>query len=228
MSPKFAAMLFCLTAVCSADLSAQNSVQTEGDRDYRDSRNQSLLQSVEGYHFNLDVQMLLRGQNGAEYPGPDLKFVLRYFPNHPGALDAMGRLWHRYRNSVRSVPPRLEGYQNADYYFTRASNFAPDDGVVRMLYGAYLLRSGRNDQALIQYEASLDLEPKSPEVHYNAGLFFVAFGDHERAIESAKFAYEAGFPLPGLRNKLMKIGVWDGVVEKTPDRNHLDHQLTDK
>jgi len=223
MSPKFITKLLCLTLVFSADLSAQ-----EGDRDYRDPRNQSLLQSVEGYHFNLDVQMLVRGQFGAENPGPDLKFVLRYFPNHPGALDAMGRLWHRHRNTTKPVPKGLEGYQNADYYFDRAIGLVPDDGVVRMLYGAYLFRSDRNDLALIEYDASLRLEPESPEIHYNAGLFFVAVGDHERAVKNAKFAYKAGFPLPGLRNKLMTNGAWDGVVEKTPDREHLDHQLTNK
>ena len=222
MSPRFVTILLSLALLTSADLSAQKSVQKEGDRDYRDPRNQSLLQSVEDYHFNLDVQMLVRGAYGAENPGPDLRFVLRYFPNHPGALDAMGRLWLRHQKSGRSIPLSLEGYQNADYYFRRAINFAPDDGVVRMLYGVYLFRSGRNELALIQYEASLYLEPESAEINYNAGLFFVAVGEYERAKKCARFAYGAGHPLPGLRNKLMKNGVWDGVIEKMTDRKTDD------
>jgi len=38
--------------------------------------------------------------------------------------------------------------------------------------------------------------------------------DYELAIIYAKKAYELGFPLPGLRNKLMKIGKWDGKLDE--------------
>ncbi len=33
----------------------------------------------------------------------------------------------------------------------------------------------------------------------------------------AKKAYELGFPLPGLRNRLKKVGKWDGILEERSD-----------
>ncbi len=43
--------------------------------------------------------------------------------------------------------------------------------------------------------------------------------DYEQAIVHAKKAYELGFPLPGLRNKLMKTGKLDEEVRDEVDEN---------
>lgn len=53
------------------------------------------------------------------------------------------------------------------------------------------------------YEA---VDGKSAEVCYNLGLISLELGDVDDAEKYAKLAYEQGFPLPGLRNKLKKLG----------------------
>jgi tetratricopeptide (TPR) repeat protein len=52
---------------------------------------------------------------------------------------------------------------------------------------------------------------ESAEVQYNLGLINLEAGDVDAAVENAKRAYELGYPLPGLRNKLVKLGRWSGA-----------------
>ena len=46
--------------------------------------------------------------------------------------------------------------------------------------------------------------------HYNLGLLYVRKKDYDKARASADKAYGAGFPLPGLKNKLLEAGQWRG------------------
>jgi tetratricopeptide (TPR) repeat protein len=66
---------------------------------------------------------------------------------------------------------------------------------------------GRLDEAketLLRGLVSLD--GASAEINYNLGLVYLELGDLDEAEKYAKFAYELGFPLPGLRVKLEKLG----------------------
>lgn len=191
----------------SCDVFAQVYSDSSAPWDYRDPRYKDNLAIVDKYHFNLDVQLLRSGQS-SDFVGPDLVFILRYFPNHYPALDTMMRLWRMHERGGAGIPTGLSGQQTPDSYFERAIEFVPDDGVVRMLYGAYLLNSGQLDRALMAYETALNLEPDSPEVHYNAGLFYVETGNLEAAMRHAEIAYEMGYPLPGLRKRLESAGAW--------------------
>jgi tetratricopeptide (TPR) repeat protein len=49
-------------------------------------------------------------------------------------------------------------------------------------------------------------EGKSAEICYNLALISLELGDIDDAEKYAKLAYEQGFPLPGLRTKLEKLG----------------------
>ena len=51
-------------------------------------------------------------------------------------------------------------------------------------------------------------EGKSAEIHYNLGLIYLELGDADRALEQAHAAYALGYPLPGLRNRLQRMGKW--------------------
>jgi tetratricopeptide (TPR) repeat protein len=51
-------------------------------------------------------------------------------------------------------------------------------------------------------------EGKSAEIHYNLGLIYLELGDADRALEQAHAAYGLGYPLPGLRNRLQRMGKW--------------------
>ena len=69
-------------------------------------------------------------------------------------------------------------------------------------------------KARVQYEIALEMTPDSPEVHYNLGLFYYDLGNMGLAVKHGRKAYEIGYPLPGLKDKLIKKGVWDKIVSQ--------------
>ena len=161
------------------------------------------LPIVETYHFDKGVEAL-KGQEGSgASEGGDLDYTLRAFPNHHRALDAMGR----YQLQLKQSPVPGAHY-TAECYFERAMAFAPDDGVTRMVYAIYLTRKGDRDAALTRYLEAEKLIPESSELHYNLGLLYTSMERYDDAVTQAQKAYAGGFPLPGLKNKLIRLGVW--------------------
>jgi tetratricopeptide (TPR) repeat protein len=62
------------------------------------------------------------------------------------------------------------------------------------------------EEALLRGDAAT--EGKSPEINYNLGLLLVDMKDYDGAVERAKRAYELGYPLPGLKKKLVRLDKW--------------------
>jgi tetratricopeptide (TPR) repeat protein len=172
-----------------------NLANSVGPFDYYDRDARPALSNVETNHFTPDVEALRTGKTDVRIIG-DIDFVLRHFPNHPRALNAVATY------ALRGGQFRKDGIPSADCYFRRALVIRPEDATVRMLYANYLTRRGSIERAMEQYEEALRLAPESPEVNYNAGLFFVGQGDIERAKQLASAAYAGGYPLPGLRRKI--------------------------
>ncbi|MCX2981315.1 hypothetical protein EYC98_10610 [Halieaceae bacterium IMCC14734] len=52
-------------------------------------------------------------------------------------------------------------------------------------------------------------EGKSMEIHYFLGLNYHQKGMYDLSLQHAKAAYKLGYPLPGLKNKLMRSGHWE-------------------
>ena len=50
---------------------------------------------------------------------------------------------------------------------------------------------------------------ESADIHYNLGLVYLKLGDHNDAAERAYQAYKLGYPLPGLRRQLKRLGYWN-------------------
>jgi len=173
-----------------------------GPFDYRDpvARAQS-LGIVETYHFTPEVESLSQARSGTIIG--DLDYTLRAFPNHHRALASLSRY---VLNGGKILPGSR--IPSAECYFKRAMAFQPEDAVVCMLYANHLARSGNRKSARDQYEAALRLDPNSPETNYNAGLFFVGEKEYERARSLAEVAYAGGYPLPGLKNLLIRAGEW--------------------
>lgn len=55
---------------------------------------------------------------------------------------------------------------------------------------------------------------QSAEIHYNLGLILLELGDADGALVYGQKALLEGYPLPGLKKKLMQIGRW---VEPSPN-----------
>jgi Flp pilus assembly protein TadD len=161
---------------------------------------------VEKYHFNSDVENLRAGMTTTIHG--DLAYTLRVFPNHHRALNAMARLW-RLSEQQGKLPRGAPPNRAPDYWFRNAMKFAPHDGTVPLLYAIHLQKLENFDGALKYYKKAEKLLPNSPEVHYNLGLLYVERREFHLAKLHAKKAYDLGFPLPGLRNKLIRAGVWE-------------------
>jgi Flp pilus assembly protein TadD len=174
-----------------------------GPFDYSDPQIRAeKLYVVESYHFTPDVEQLRAGKSSTV--AGDLDYTLRAFPNHHRALNSMARLGLAKGN--------MSGARySVDCYFDRAIRWRPEDPVVRGIYANYLFKKGDTVGARQQYDEALRLGPNSPEISYNAGLFFVAQKDYDRARALAKVAYAGGYPLPGLKNKLQEAGEWTGL-----------------
>lgn len=158
--------------------------------------------TVELPHFPPYVESLKKGAT-SERIGHDIDFVLRAFPNHHRALMAMAKLSRREK---RSTP--LGANYPIDCYFERAIRFQPDDPMPYGIAGAYFAQSGQRDTALTYLEKAGELSDGNANLHYNLGLAYLELGLTERAVEQAKRAYAAGFPLEGLKNRLRALGAW--------------------
>ena len=77
-----------------------------------------------------------------------------------------------------------------------------------MIYANYLAKKGRNAEALKQLNEAVQLGEDSANLQYNIGLVYFNLGKFDEALNYAHSAYQAGFPLPGLRDKLKKAGKW--------------------
>lgn len=160
------------------------------------------LPIVEQFHFTREVEALKRGRSGPV--ATDLDYTLRAFPNHHRALFAVIRLAtdkkKRDQSEVgeMSTPPEC--------YLKRALVFRPNDGAVHMLFGLYLHRLDKLDEAETHYRKAVELMPRSAEAHYNLGLLLVDQKRYEDAVPEAQLAYKLGYPLSGLRKRLASAG----------------------
>jgi tetratricopeptide (TPR) repeat protein len=99
--------------------------------------------------------------------------------------------------------------EKADEYLDRALAAQPHDALAYV--GKALLQrdmkklEAARDTLLRGDEA---VEGRSVEIHYNLGLILLELGELDRAYEYASKAYAAGYPLPGLKERLKKAGAW--------------------
>ncbi len=101
-----------------------------------------------------------------------------------------------------------------DCWFERAIKFRADDAAVRAIYAIYLVKAGRIEMALGQYKVAIELKPDSADAQYGIGLVYAKMGNYDLAYEHAVKAYELGYPLPGLRNRLIRAGAWKEKLDE--------------
>ena len=171
-----------------------------GPYDYRSDKDK--LPIVLGAHFTPEVMSLVKGKT-AIYPGGDIDYTLRAIPNHPAALLAMVRLGEKEKTDK----PRGARY-TVECYLNRAIRFRNDDSMVKMIYASYFAKNGRGNDALKYLNDAADLGEESANLYYNMGLIYLDLLQYDKALTNAHRAYQMGFPLPGLRDRLKKAGKW--------------------
>lgn len=172
-----------------------------GPWDYRTTK-PGQIRMVENRHYSENVRALKRGESTDDV-GSDLAYTLRVFPNHPHALLSMAA-WSLKTNAN---PPRNTHF-TVECWFERGIHFRPDDATVKMVYGIYLIKKGKPSDAVKQFKAAEAQGETSANLYYNLGLAYLDANEYDKALASAHRAYAAGFPLPGLKNRLVRAGKW--------------------
>ena len=193
--------LFALSA-SGEDLFCPHIGHGYGPFDYTNAEHRATkLPIVEQYHFTPNVEMLQSGNFG--HLGGELDYTIKAFPNHHRALNALVHL------ALRDKTTKPKGtVANVECYLDRAAKFQPKDGMVRLIFANYLLKQNKISLAQEQFESAEALMPNNMNVEYNFGLYYFERKNYDKAYEYAKKAYDHGFPLPGLKNKLAKVGKW--------------------
>jgi len=179
------------------------------------------MEEVALYGFSSRAASSVEEQRGGrELIAGNLDYTLYAFPNHHKALYAMAAWQLRLRQeSMTNYEQLKRGWQfrSAECYFERALMYRPNDGVVHLVYGVVLHKTGDLTEAATHYTRAIELMPTSAEAHYNLGLVYFDVRDYQKAAQQAATAYELGYPLPGLRNKLARVGVdVPGAVTASP------------
>lgn len=133
----------------------------------------------------------------------NLHFVLHKVPNDHRALGLLVQ-WDK-------AGGRDKDYKSPACYLTWAALFAPGDATVWGYGGYYFYQHKDLDRAQAWWEEALNTDPGNPDVNYNLGLLSFDKGDYAKARHYAQVAYSAGYPLPGLRDKLTRAGQWTDV-----------------
>lgn len=169
--------------------------------DYLDGqRNRaSDLRLVENRHFTEDVRTLRRGSSS--YLINDIEYVLNWFPNHHGALDAFSRLAVR---EGTDKPSRATW--PLECRFQWATRVNPKDPRVPLIQGVHHYRLSEYGVARKHLERAVKLAPNDAETQYSLGLVLFRLGEHQAALNHARRAYSLGYPLPGLKNMLAEAG----------------------
>jgi tetratricopeptide (TPR) repeat protein len=161
---------------------------------------------VERAHFTEEVEKLVKGSTGSL--GGDIDYTLRAIPNHARALASLAKL------GLRKKGERIEGLKwSVECYFDRAMRFQPDDAAVRSVYGSYLYKLGRSGEAIEQLTEAIRLDPENGTANYNLGLIYFEKKNYEKAAVYAKRAEAIGFPILGLKNKLVAKGMWNAEAK---------------
>ena len=186
-----------------------------GPYDYRSDRDK--LGVVESFHFTPEVANLIRGKSG--HIGGDLDYTLRAFPNHPRALMAMVQLGEREKKT------KVFGAQySVECYLHRAIRFRADDATAKMIYANYLVKNGRSKDALKQLNDAASLNDSNTSLAYNIALVYLELKEYDQALAYAHKAYQAGFPLPGLRDRLKRVGKWREFVPESEASSSKAHE----
>jgi tetratricopeptide (TPR) repeat protein len=175
----------------------------KGRRDFRNmTSNADDLRDLnyhESYHIAPARKQLQAGNLQWDVMN-NLNFVLVKVPNDHRALELLVQ-WDKAGGKSKSYP-------SPGCYLTWAAQFAPSDPMVWNYGGYFFYQKNDRKRAEQWWLTALEYDPANADVHYNLGLLYFAQGRYTDSRRHAEAAYSAGYPLPGLRDKLRKAGHW--------------------
>jgi tetratricopeptide (TPR) repeat protein len=171
-----------ILAIIAASLSSGKSdAQEVTPRDYFDAKNKVELATVEKYHLGKEDIWVEFESRHYSYVIIQLKFVLRYFPNHPRALELMGLVAKMMNQPHLAIP-----------YYEKAVGYFPQYAITHAQYGNYLVDTGQAEKGVEKLQRALQIDPKLPVAYYWLWDAYTKIGNREMAQQIAEKAKELG------------------------------------
>jgi predicted Zn-dependent protease len=166
-------------------LPLSNANAQQPDNDYfaaaSDRNLASLLKTVEEYHMNKNVyDLVAKGTYG--YALNELKYTLRYFPNHPRALQLLTSVAVLTKN--RALPIQ---------YFENALALYPNHPLTHAQYGNYFVIIGDLDNGIQKLNYAIQNDPKLTAGYVWLAQAYGKKGDTKMAREAQDRARELGY-----------------------------------
>jgi tetratricopeptide (TPR) repeat protein len=171
-----------ILAIIAVSLSAKKSdAQAVTPRDYFDPKNKATLVVVETRHLGKDSFWVEFESRRYYYALLELKFVLRWFPNHPKALELMGLIAKLQNQPHMAIP-----------YYEKAVGLYPQYAITHAQYGNYLVDTGQAEKGIIRLQRALQINPKLAVAYYWLWDAYTKIGNPEMARQIAEKAKELG------------------------------------
>ena len=109
--------------------------------------------------------------------------------------------------SIAQVRRMRGDYASALQILNEAMQRSPTASSPYVLASVIYKEAGQMDEAMaVLLKGNEELAGDSAEIHYFLAYSYMDLDDLDHATEHAARAYELGYPLPGLANKLKRLG----------------------
>jgi len=149
--------------------------------DYFDPQYKGKLITVESYHLTKETFWKKFESRQYNYALQDLSFVLRYFPNHPKALQLMELL-----GKITQQPHLAIGY------YEKAVRLYPQYALTHAQYGNCLVDIGQTEEGIGRLRRAIQINPKLAVTYYWLWDAYTKIGNLEMARQIAEKAKELG------------------------------------
>jgi len=97
-------------------------------------------------------------------------------------------------------------------WYLRGFMIAPDDPVVRLMYGIFLANRGREAEALNNLKIADAATQSAPALQHQLGLAYIQIKQYRAAQLCALRLKRAKFPLDGVERQLREANKWDSAL----------------
>ena len=155
------------------------------NKDYfavNDERDVQLLNNVERYH--LATGNFWKWYTAKKYylAVEELQFVLRYFPNHPKALQLMGTIAKVTDAPALAIP-----------YYENALRRYPEYAITHAQYGTYLVDVGNVQAGIPHLNKAIEMDPNLAQAYAALAAAYKKNGSSDLARDAAAKARELGY-----------------------------------
>lgn len=141
-----------------------------------------LLSNVERHHLTREKFWKWYNAGKYHYALEELKFVLRYFPNHPKALQLLGGIAVLTKDPTMPIP-----------YYRKALRLYPQHALTYAQFGNYLANIGFIDDGLARLRIAIKKNPKLAVAHAWIAEAYDKGGHPELARQAAEQARALGY-----------------------------------